>query len=161
MTDIMNLDTFKKYIEDYEGLNRLWRIEHHIINKSADVKQLATLHHEYAKQLRLYIKAKKYSESIGAMYQEATFKNEKDEFEKLKKETQAKLNHAKSMNIKDNMQIYYSEMGDLYLSIGDTENAITQFRLAHSHVSSKSATSLIPSLKKCQLYLFEEEELKV
>ena len=161
MVDNMRIEVFKRYIEDYEGLNRLWRIEHHINHGSVHSESLAMMHHEYAKKNKLYKKAGQYVDFIGAINQEQTYKPEKDEFEKQKREIETKLNHARSMDLNDDCQINFSALGDLYLTIGDTTNSITQYRYAQGYITRKASTILIPSLKKLQLYMNEEEELKV
>ena len=90
MADNMRLDSFKKYIENYEGLNRLWRIEHHINNGSIYSEKMAVMHHEYAKKLKLYKKSEMYVGYIGVMNEEGTFKTERDDFENQKKEIERK-----------------------------------------------------------------------
>lgn len=82
-------------------------------------------------------------------------------FNEERQKVESNLNHFRSLGVKNKIQENYSLLGDLYLTIGDLDNAITQFRTAKNYICLSSSLELIPSLKKVQLFRFEEEELQV
>lgn len=151
------------YLQDYHGLNRLWRLDYFLTGpiSQGHINSLAAIGYEYSISQKFWKKADYYGEMSGKMIDETLFATEKIEFETRRQEIEKNHNYASAMGDKAEVLKNYLTLGDLYLEIGDLDQAVTQFRLGKNFLTLTSALSLVPSLKKVQMYQFDTEGLAV
>lgn len=157
----MNWESLKRYLNKYEGLNKLFRIEFIKKIETNLTSELNKLGYDHSVTNKFYKQIEKYGEQLNKMKEEGLYKEGWKKFEVDKQAIENDLNHYRSLGKKEEIQEHYSKLGNQYLTIGDVDNAITQFRTAKNYICQSSSLDLIPSLKKVQLFRFEEEELLV
>jgi hypothetical protein len=111
------------YLQDYHGLNRLWRLDYFLTGQisQAQNNSLAAIGYEYSVSQRFWKKADYYGKMSGKMMDETLSATDMIEFETRRQEIEKNHNYATAMGDKAEVLRNYLTLGDLYLEIGDLD----------------------------------------